>query len=410
VPTGSRPLDGIVVLDLTIALAGPYATFLLAQLGARVIKVENPEGPDPCRSNPPYLGRSGVTLGRRHVDDVSVSALNRLRGKEAVTLNLKRQGSQEVFTDLVARADVLVENFSPGTLERLGVGYEQLRVVNPRLVYCSITGFGAAERGGKAMDTIVQALSGLMMTSGSSGEAPVRVGVPLGDMIAPLFGVIGTLAALQQRGRTGSGQHVDVSMLGALTSMIAAEPFDLLESCGIPTRTGATVPRLAPFGVYPTADGYVAICAPTEQFARGLFRAIDQPGLEEDPRFSTRDQRVANVELLNGYIQAFTRKTSTANLLERLERCGVPAAEVRSPAEAVRDPRVRARKETVLLARPDHEQPEVIGMGLPIRFSAASNELDLPAPAMGEHNHQIYGTWLGYSAERMAALKSAGVI
>ena len=409
-PTGSRPLEGIVVLDLTIALAGPYATLILAQLGARVIKVENPEAPDPCRSNPPYLGRSGVALGRRHVDDVSVSALNRLRGKQAVTLNLKRPGAREVFTDLVARADVLVENFSPGTLERLGFGYEQLRVVNERLVYCSITGFGATERGAKAMDTIVQALSGLMMTSGSSGEAPVRVGIPLGDMIAPLFGAIGTLAALRQRERTGSGQHVDVSMLGALTSMIAAEPFDLLESCGIPTRTGPTVPRLAPFGVYPTMDGYVAICAPTEQFAQDLFRAIDQAGLTEDPRFSTRDQRAANVDLLNDYIQAFTRKASTASVLERLERHGVPAAEVRSPAEAVRDPRVRARKETVLLAGPNGKQREVIGMGLPIRFSSMSNELDLPAPALGEHNHQVYGDWLGYSAERMAALKSSGVI
>jgi crotonobetainyl-CoA:carnitine CoA-transferase CaiB-like acyl-CoA transferase len=229
-------------------------------------------------------------------------------------------------------------------------------------------------------------------------------------MIAPLFGVIGTLAALQQREGSGRGQHIDVSMLGALTSLVAAEPFDLLESCGIPTRTGPTVPRLAPFGVYPTMDGYVAICAPTEQFAQGLFRAIDQAGLAEDPRFSTRDQRVANVDLLNGFIQAFTRKASTADVLERLERHGVPAAEVRSPAEAVRDPRVRARKETVLLARSDEAQPEVIGMGLPIRFSAASNELDLPAPALGEHNHQVYGDWLGYSPERMAALKSAGVI
>jgi crotonobetainyl-CoA:carnitine CoA-transferase CaiB-like acyl-CoA transferase len=229
-------------------------------------------------------------------------------------------------------------------------------------------------------------------------------------MIAPLFGVIGTLAALQQRERSGSGQHVDVSMLGALTSLVAAEPFDLLESCGIPTRTGPTVPRLAPFGVYPTADGYVAICAPTEQFAQGLFRAIDQPELADDPRFSTRDQRVAHVDLLNGHIQAFTRKAPTASVLERLERYGVPAAEVRSPAEAVRDPRVRARKETVLLAGPTKEQPEVIGMGLPIGFSASSNELDLPAPALGEHNDQVYGNWLGYSSERMAALKSAGVI
>jgi crotonobetainyl-CoA:carnitine CoA-transferase CaiB-like acyl-CoA transferase len=407
---GNRPLDGTVVLDLTIALAGPYATFLLAALGARVIKVENPEGPDPCRSNAPYVGRAGVALGRQHADDVSVSALNRLRGKEAVTLNLKRPGAGDVFADLVARADILVENFSPGTLERLGFGYEQLRAVNPRLVYCSITGFGAGDRGGKALDTIVQALSGLMMTSGLPGEAPIRVGVPFADMIAPLFGVIGTLAALQQRERTGLGQHVDVSMLGALTSMVAGEPFDLLESCGIPTRTGRMVPRLAPFGLYQTQDGFVAICAPTEPFARGVFTAIERPELAHDPRFSTRDQRVVHVEALNECIEAFTREASTASMLERLERCGVPAAEVRSPSVAVRDPRVRARHETVLLAHPDHERPEIIGMGLPIGFSAASNEVQPDAPGLGEHNETIYRDLLGYSAEHLAALKSAGVI
>ena len=195
--------------------------------------------------------------------------------------------------------------------------------MNPRLVYCSITGFGAGDWGGKALDTIVQALSGLMMTSGLPGEAPIRVGVPFADMIAPLFGVIETLAALRQRERTGLGQHVDVSMLGALTSMVAGEPFDLLERCGIPTRTGRMAPRLAPFGLYQTQDGFVAICAPTEPFARGVFSAIERPELAHDPRFSTRDRRVVHVEALNECIEAFTREASTASMLERLERCGV---------------------------------------------------------------------------------------
>jgi crotonobetainyl-CoA:carnitine CoA-transferase CaiB-like acyl-CoA transferase len=211
------PLAGLTVLDLTLALAGPFATFLLAGLGARVIKIENPASPDHCRENAPFIGRNGVSLGRSAPDDVSVAALNRLRGKYAVTLNLKQPGSREVFADLVRRADVVVENFTPGTLDRLGVGYEVARAQNPRIVYCSISGYGADQAttgSGKAMDSIVQALSGLMMTSGEPAEPPVRVGVPFADLCAPVFAVVGILAALRQRDVTGLGRHVDVSMLG----------------------------------------------------------------------------------------------------------------------------------------------------------------------------------------------------
>src|SRR5690606_32577083 len=167
---------------------------------------------------------------------------------------------------------------------RLGVGYEFARSKNPRIIYCSISGFGADQAGGtaKAMDSIIQALSGLMMTSGVPGDPPVGVGVPVADLLAPVFAVTGVLAALRQREATGEGQRVDVSMLGVLTSLVAAEPFDLLEACGLPQRTGRMVPRLAPFGVYQSADGYIALCAPTEQFARGVFAAMQRPDLERD--------------------------------------------------------------------------------------------------------------------------------
>ncbi len=220
-----RPLEGVTVLDMTGALAGPFATLLLAGLGARVIKIENPTAGDSCRSNPPYLGRNGATLTRQNEDDVSISALNRLRNKLGITLNLKNPEAREVFADLVKHADVLVENFSRGTLERLGAGYDRVREINPRMIYCSITGFGSAgdPGSGKAMDAIIQALSGVMMTSGKPAEPPVRVGVPFADMCAPLFGVIGVLAALHQSKSTGIGQHVDISMLGALTMMVACE-------------------------------------------------------------------------------------------------------------------------------------------------------------------------------------------
>jgi crotonobetainyl-CoA:carnitine CoA-transferase CaiB-like acyl-CoA transferase len=412
-PAEGGPLAGLTVLDLTLALAGPFATFLLAGLGARVIKIEHPAAPDPCRQNPPYLGQGGVSLGPRHPDDVSVSALNRLRGKYGITLDLKQPQSREVFADLLRQADIVIDNFSAGTLDRLGIGYEFGRGVNPRAIYCSISGFGASGTNGtgKAMDSIIQALSGLMMTSGAPGDAPVRVGVPVADLLAPVFAVVGILAALQQRERTGAGQQVDVSMLGVLTSLVAAEPFDLLEACGMAQRTGRMVPRLTPFGVYESADGHVAICAPTEPFARGVFEAIGHPEFEKDPRYATRDARVLHVDDLNAHIEGFTRTQTTDALLRLLENHGVPAAPVREPAAAVRDPRVLARGETVHLAHPRFGQvADVIGMGVPIKFSDSSAVALRSAPAPGEDNDLVYGEWLGYGASGVARLRAARVI
>jgi|SRR5579862_4858899 len=412
-PTSGKPLDGITVLDLTVALAGPFATLILAGLGAKVIKVENPAGGDSCRTNAPYLGATGAKLTREYEDDVSVSALNRLRNKLGVTLNLKHPDARAVYADLVRKSDIVVENFSRGTLDKLGVGYSFVREVNPKIIYCAITGFGCTpdESPAKAMDAIIQALSGTMMTSGGPDDPPIRVGLPVGDLTAPLFGVIGILAALHQAQRTGQGQHIDVSMLGALTMMVAVETFDLLERCGIPQRTGLTVPRLAPFGLYRTKDGYISICAPQETFARSLFEAMGRAELNEDPRFSTRDARVGNVRELDAIITSFTSRYTNAEAVALLESAGVPAAEVRSPVEAVRDPRVLARADTVRLEHPKYGAvDEVYGMGIPIKFSMATAGFDQPAPALGEHNEAVYGGLLGYSPERLVGLKSGGVI
>ncbi len=409
----SSSLGGLTVLDLTHALAGPFATFLLAGLGARVIKIENPGAPDPCRQNPPYLGPDGVTLSRKTIDDVSVSALNRLRGKFAVTLNLKHPQAKDVFADLVKHADIVVENFSPGTLDRLGIGYDFAQTINPRVIYSSISGFGATKTNGsgKAMDSIIQALSGLMMTSGVPADPPVRVGVPVADLLAPVFSVIGILAALRQRDTTGRGQVVDVSMLGVLTALVAAEPFDLLEACGLPQRTGRMVPRLTPFGIYESADSHVAICAPSEQFARGVFAAIGHPEFESDPRFASRDARVLHVDELNAHIEAFTRTVPTAVLVALLEKHGVPAAEVRSPASAVRDPRVQARGETVPLDHPKFGRvADVMGMGVPITFSDALPPQLRPAPCVGQDNDLVYGDWLGYDPPGIEKMRADGVI
>ena len=408
-----KPLNDITVLDMTVALAGPFATFLLAGLGARVIKVENPTSGDQCRENAPYLGADGASLIRRGAEDVSVSAINRLRNKLAVTLNLKHPESRAVFADLVKKSDVLVENYSRGTLDRLGVGYRWLHEVNPRLVYCSITGFGSDDDSSpaKAMDTIIQAQSGMMYTSGEPQDPPVRVGIPMADLCAPMFGVIGVMAAIHQAQRTGIGQHIDVSMLGVLTMMVSVEPFDLLERCGIPQRTGRTLPRLAPFGIYPTKDGYIAICAPTEAMARGFFEATGHPELSDDERFATRDARVKNFQELNTFIEQFTRSLTSAEAVARLERAGTPAAEVRDPYAATRDPRVVQRGETVPLQHPKYGAVEdVYGMCMPITFSGSTVGFDQPPPELGEHNDMVFGQILGYSSERIAELKAQKVI
>ncbi|MCX7175944.1 MAG: CoA transferase [Proteobacteria bacterium] len=408
-----RPLEGFTVIDFTTALAGPYATLLLAGLGARIIKVENPLAPDSARGNSPYVGKDGVTMARKHDDDMSVAMADRGRNKLSITLNMKHAGAKKLFADLVKHADALVENYAAGTADRLGMGYAATAALNPRIVYTSISGFGADQVSGqnKAMDTIVQALSGLMMTSGEAGGAPIRVGVPFGDLSAPLFAVIGTIAALMQAQRTGLGQQVDVSLLGAVTSMVACEPFEALERAGLETRTGNTMPRLAPFGIFPTADGYIAICAPRPNMAAALFAVMGKPELSKDERFSSRDGCVKNNKELHALVEAWTRNLSTSDAAGQLEKAGVPSGAVRRPAEGVRDPRLLARGETEQIEHPTYgKMDNLYGGGMPILMSGSFTGFDRPSPSLGEHNDLVYRELLGYSSEEVSTLKRDGVI
>ncbi|HUA02439.1 MAG TPA: CoA transferase [Solirubrobacteraceae bacterium] len=410
----SRPLEGVTVLDLTVALAGPYATLLLGGLGATVIKVENPQpGGDTSRNNAPYVGASGLSLARTGEDDMSVAMLERGRNKLSITLNLKHPRARELFAELVAQSDVVVENYPAGTADRLGIGYSFCSEANERIIYTALSGFGAtgARRAQKGMDTIFQAMSGLMTVSGAAGEPPVRSGIPFGDMSGPLFAVIGTLAALHHRERTGLGQFVDVSLLGALTSVVATEPFDKLEQLGIPTRTGNAVPRLAPFGIFPTADGHLALCAPLDRMVRGVFAAMDRPDLEEDDRFRSRDDRVRNWVELHALIEAWSRSRSTEEAVNLLQAGGAPAAPVREPHEAVRDPELLARGETAQLVHPRFGPvDDLIGSGFPIGFSRAAAGYEGLPPYLGEHSEVILGGMLGLDDEEIAGLRADGVI
>lgn len=407
-----RPLDGITVVDVTAALAGPYGTFLLGALGARVIKVEHPEGGDRVRSHPPFVGGEGITFRRDGDDAMSVPFLSRGRGKESVTLNLKAPEAPEVFADLVRGADVVVENFSRGTADRLGIGYAACSAVNPGVVYCAVSGFGADAPAGRerAYDLVVQALSGVMMVSGEESDPPMKIGMPFADLIAPLFGVIGILSALRMRAETGRGQFVDVSMLGAVTSLVASEPFGLLEQLGVPIRTGNSTLRLSPFGTFRTRDGYVTICAPNDHECSKLFAGMGQPELISDERFATLQARIANYRELAATIEGWTASLPTADVVERLEALQVPMAPVREPAEAVVDPDVLARRETAALAHPRHGVVDgLYGPGLPIRFSDADVALGA-VPFLGQDDERVYRELAGYTPERIAALRERGVI
>lgn len=401
------PLAGTVILDLTTALSGPYATMLLASFGARVIKVENPRtAGDSSRNNAPYITERGLSAQRQSVDDMSLSMMLRGRNKESIVLDMKDPQERDRFLRLVEHADIVVENFSGGVTTRLGVDYATLKQVKPDLIYTSITGFGTlgGKDGLRAMDAIVQAMSGVMYTAGEEGDAPVRFGLPLGDLTAPLFAVMGTLAAVMHRERTGEGQFVDVSMLGSLTSMVAIEPFEALESIGIPQRTGAFVPRLAPFGTFATRDGYFSVSAPTDPMAASVFRGIGRSDLSEDPRFTSRDARVRHANELHGLIQDWAVERTVDQAVEELRAAGAPVAPVRTPMEALRDPQVLARGEVVELPSSVATGEQLLGSGVPIVMSGVDLDLSRPAPGLGEHTDQVLREFLGEATEAVGAL------
>lgn len=411
--TARRPLEGVRVLDITIAYAGPLASYLLASLGAEVIKVEHPAGGDLSRTNPPFVGRDGLSLTAPDSSYVSLANINRSRNKLSVTLDLKRPAAHKVMTDLVACCDVFIENMSSGALDRLGFGYEWARSVNPGIVFCSVSGFGVGTTGAesKSFDMVVQALSGIMEATGMPDGMPTRVGIPIGDLAAPLFAVIGIFAALRHRDATGQGQLVDVGMLDTLTALIAGEHFDAMAACGVPVRTGNSLARMSPFGTYRARDGLVAICAPSNAFAERLFELMGRPDIAQQDRFRTREVRVAHREELDSLIEQWTSSLSCAELLDILHQAGVPAAPVRGPLEAIADERMIRRGAVVQLEDPRVEDMRgAMGMGFPVRFSESEVLINGRAPALGQHNHQILGQLLGYSAQELQQLRQEGVV
>ncbi|MES2999553.1 MAG: CoA transferase [Pseudomonadota bacterium] len=408
-----RPLEGIRVLDLTVALAGPYGSLLLGGMGAEVIRIEAPGGGDIARTNPPFVGGDGINFGAQAKGEVSLTVLNRARNKKSITLDLKKPEGHALLLRLAKECDVVLENMSEGTAAKLKVDYESIRAVNPKIIYASIKALGEPSPypGLKGMDIIVQALSGIMETTGFADGPPTRVGLPIADMVAPLYAVNGILAALIYRGRTGEGQQVKVSMLDCLASWVAEEHFDVFGKAGYPLRSGNFQDRLVPFGVYETKDGHAAIAAFQPDWMKGLLDAIGRPELMADPRFSSRGPRMKNADALNAIVQEWTRTQTSQELVhELLERRNVPCARVRKPDEVLHDPHLHESGAVMNLQHPTHGDIGAVGMGLPIQFSKTHSQFDQPAAELGASNEQVYGDILKLGKDEIAALHARGVI
>jgi crotonobetainyl-CoA:carnitine CoA-transferase CaiB-like acyl-CoA transferase len=392
------PLAGITVVDLTRVLAGPYCTMLLGDMGAEIIKIERPDGGDDTRGfGPPYLnGESAVFL-----------SIN--RNKKSVTLNLKHPEGKQIFTQLVERADVLVENFRPGTMASLGFDYAAVSHLNPRLIYCSLSGFGQtgpyADRGG--YDTIAQAMSGIMSATGHPDMPPAKAGVPVADIGTGIFGAFGILCAYIARQRTGEGQHIDTSLFDTSIALSLMEAATFLAGGERPSPLGSTHRRNAPHGAFRTKDGYIAIAADSAHFWKRFCQILELESLLDDPRFKTNAERVANKHLLQEVVEAVTITRQGRYWLEKLEAAEIPCGPVNTYAEVFTDPHVLARE---MLTEVQHPVAGPVRMtGINVKLTKTPGALRLPAPTLGQHTSEVLRT-LGYTDEAIDNLKTAGVI
>ncbi|MBI2203308.1 MAG: CoA transferase [Candidatus Rokubacteria bacterium] len=407
-----KPLDGVVVLDLTRFLAGPYCTLLLAGLGAEVIRVEPPGG-DAYRERPPFGGPKGTSLTRQTDDDVGMTVLSRWRGKKSITLNLRSPAGIELFRKLVAHTDVVVENFLPGTLEKMGLAHRVLDGINPRVILCSISGFGQTGpyREWRAFDPIVQAMSGVSSVTGYPDKPPVRCGAAISDTSASLYGVIGVLSALRARERSGRGEWVDVSMLDG-TFFLLAEVLEYVSGGVNPERRGNGHQGSVPFNVYRARDGWVSLCAVTSGEWLHLLEAFGRPELANEPRFHpSPGSRHAHREEIDALVQDWVGQRTVDEAIETLQEHHVPAGPVRDLREVFDDAHMRERRMVVGLEHPTHGPvPGALAAGMPIKFLNHPAAFDAPAPALGAHNADVYGRMLGLGPAELEKLAADGVI
>jgi len=402
------PLKGTRILDLSRILAGPWCTQLLADLGAEVIKVERRGTGDDTREwGPPFIRSAEGERGD------SAYFLGTNRGKKSVTIDLGTPAGQELVRSLARHADVLIENYKFGDMQRYGIDYDRVAAINPRIVYCSITGFGQTgpyrERAG--YDFMIQAMGGLMSVTGERDDAPgggpQKCGVPIADIMTGMYASLAIVSALRERDASGQGQHIDMSLLDTQVAWLANHALNYLVSGQVPRRWGNAHPNLAPYQAFATQDSHIVLAIGNQgQFRR--FCELAGLAIADDPRFIDNKARLANRDALVALIAAAMKTRTTAQWMQELEREGVPCGPINTIDEVFADEHVRHRG--LRFDLPHAHAPSVPQVANPIRFSRTDIEYGLPPPVLGQHTEDVLRDWLGMPQGEIASLKEQGVV
>jgi CoA:oxalate CoA-transferase len=394
----SGPLSGIKVLSFCRMLSGPYTTMLLSDLGADVVKVEEPKDGDFPRNDGPFI------------EGISSYFLSVNRGKRSITLDLKKEGAKKIIFELVKKVDILLENFRPGVMARLGFDYSAIRKHNPEIIYASISGFGQkgpyAERA--AFDMIAQGMGGVLSLTGEAGRPPVRVGYSVGDMGASLFAAVAILAALQERSKSGKGQWIDVSMLDcqvALCENACARYFATLE---IPGPLGSRHPLFTPFQVFPTADSHVVLIASLDDHWKKFCVAVGKEDWISDERFNSNESRLKNYEAFVDEMNTLMRTRTTKEWMELFARHGIIHGPVNTIDKVVTDPHILEREMIVEVLHPRAGKLRVVGT--PMKFSRTPCKIEKACPDLGENTEEVLTSWLGLSSEEIDRLRKSKTV
>ena len=390
-------LSGIKVLDLTRYLSGPQTTLFLGALGAEVLKIDNPHQGDPVRNSPPFFGKDGVSMSKASPLDIGIAYLKRARSKKSIELDLKSEDGINTFMRLAEKADVIVENFRVGVTKRLKIDYEQLKSKNPKIIYCSITGFGATgpDASKKAFDATVQAASGLMSITGEPDGLPMKIGSSMADTIAGTFAFSGILASLFRREKTGLGEYIDVSMTDCLISLLYDEPWDCFTALGLKKRQGNRIMRFSPFNCYAGKDGSVVLGAASEKDWISILRMIGQADLQYEDKFSSISKRIENNYEIDTIISIWTSTRSVDEIARLCENYEIPCHPVNDIAQIADWKQIADREILTPLPHPYFTNMKgPLAANFPIKFSGSKVTLDNPAPKPNEHFKEVMESWL----------------
>ncbi|MDR3565685.1 MAG: CoA transferase [Negativicutes bacterium] len=392
------PFEKLLVLDLTRVLAGPYASMMLADYGADVVKIETPEIGDDSRGFGPFVGKESAYF----------MSLN--RGKRSMTLNLKEAAAQDLFREMVKKADIVLENYRPGTMEKFGLGYEELRKINPQIIYAACSGFGHSgpymEKA--AYDVIVQGMGGIMSITGHEGGEPTRVGASVGDITAGLFTVIGVLTALYARSLTGQGQKVDVGMLDCQVAILENAIARYLVTGNVPGPIGNRHSSITPFEAFSAKDGYIIIAVGNDRLWAKFCELIKRQDLITDERFASNAARTKNQKALKEVLDTVFPDKNVDEWIELLEGAGIPCGPINTVDRVLKDPQVQARDMIVEIEHPVAGHLKM--PGLPIKLSATPGAVEKPAPLLGQHTDDILKELLGLSPAQIADLRAKKIL